>query len=76
VKRDTLVPVIALLSVGLVACKDPKVREWIPQAHAWHSKVYTSLCSVEQSINLPTGQRLCPAGPGDPGGAPPPPPAF
>jgi hypothetical protein len=79
-RLSKLLPLSAILLLGLAGCKDQEVRaklnSWTTQLNAWHVKVYTSLCELEKLQNLDTTKRLCPGGPGDPGGAPPPPPPF
>lgn len=81
-------PFACLLFVGLTACQDKQLRQWVgaeppSQAppsdntvHEWHKKVFRAICRLEAAANIPTTDRMCPNGPGDPTGAPPRPPPW
>lgn len=72
------------LVLMLAACgkpaKDTELRAvlkpWLQEEYQWHLKVFTAICQLEEKAMIDIPKRLCPNGPGEPGGKPPAPPAF
>ncbi len=75
-----LIPLAALLLVGLAGCKDTELRaelrDWFDRPdglHDWQTRVQNSLCHLEAQVGIPVAERSCPGGIPDPTVPPDPP---
>ena len=79
-KRRYLYPLGLVATLALGGCKDTELRgvlkPWFQEEHDWHMKVFTAICQLEEKAAIEIPKRLCPGGPGEPGGRPPAPPVF
>ena len=80
--------IVLLGAASITGCTDEVARTkvktlrdsvniYVDSIYTWQEKkLFPAICTLEAAVNIPTGNRLCPGGPGTPVGAPPKPPPF